>query len=134
MKLELGMEMVGEVAPDGISMRWKYKRSTGTFPKYELVDSGYTGVFRHGIVSVIKDSVAELIFVNESNDGIIHAIALEGHVAYIKEQWSYPGFPVPVAQPSKDICECGCEARYGKDCPGHAYWCKKYRPNPYTGM
>lgn len=35
---------------------------------------------------------------------------------------------------SSTVCECGAEATYGPNAPGHSPWCQKYKSNPYTGQ
>lgn len=115
------------VIEKGASSPFRYK-----WGFYGWKDNGYTGKFIVGYVNSINVDRLEATcyFYNpDIGDDLTFYLPLRGSEDYHEGQWSLPGFVRKVQTSDRTlVCECGSEARYGKDTNLHAHYCDKYQP------
>lgn len=118
-EIKLGDEIQMELSPKG-EPRWQY--AFGSI----LIDKGYSGNFVYGLVDDVDNvkHVANISFVGNPENWWWQ-IPIKGHSAYAEDQWTRPGFPVPIKNKNifQNKCTCGSHTTYGKNSNIHSDWC-----------
>jgi hypothetical protein len=121
---KLGTEFEAELSPDGKNLRYDYLTATVAGQR-TIVDYGPSGNIIKAVVSKITNNVCRISFPDIGDE---FGIPLKGHLDYRENQWTLPGFPIPISSRKTESakCNCGTWSTYGKGVGkggGHSSWC-----------
>ena len=121
MNVQLGDEVKIEKSSGSKWPRWQWSSDP-----YKWIDTGYSGEYLSGTISVIDGTGFRV----DISNGQYWVLPLHGNLSYREDIWDLPGFFDNISERIRkrkaNGCSCGAWSMYGEDWEEHDSLCSYY--------